>query len=64
MSAKGFTILPYEPDFLDHWHFVNKMDEDVLLAPEVLVEQEETDLKCLLRPALDTLWQASGWPGE
>jgi hypothetical protein len=64
VSAKGFTILPNEPNFHDHWGHVRRIDHEVLLAQEVLVEEEQADLGRLLRPALDTIWQASGWAGS
>lgn len=45
-------------------HSISAIDQDVLLAPEVLAEEEGIRIGDLLRPALDTIWQASGWPGS
>ena len=64
IAAKGFTILPNEPSFHDNWGFTRQIEQDVLLAPEVLVQEHGADFGRLLRPALDTIWQASGWPGS
>jgi hypothetical protein len=40
-----------------------QIDQDVLPAPEVLVEEKGANIRNVLRPALDTIWQASHWPG-
>jgi hypothetical protein len=40
---------------------VEEFDRDDLLLPDVLVEERPIDLDLLVRPVLDTLWQASGW---
>lgn len=40
-----------------------KIDRDVLVAPEVLVDEVGADVEEILQPALETLWQASGWEG-
>jgi hypothetical protein len=59
ISVKGFRIVP---SFT--WSSTNGIDRDVLLAPAALVEEEEVKIGRLLRTALDTIWQASGWPGR
>ena len=69
LSAKGFTMVQSEttgPHGLINHGGVNlaPIDQDALLAPEVLVEGEGADIQRLLRPAFDTFWQASGWPGS
>jgi len=38
------------------------IDRDVLLLPEVSVEEPVLNVGGLLRPALDTIWQACGYP--
>lgn len=37
------------------------IDRDVLVLPEIFVEESFANVG-MLRPALDTIWQASGWP--
>ena len=69
LSTKGFAILPYGPnDSYDlnnlHGSPIRPVDEDALLAPEVLVEEDGADVGRLVRTALDAVWQASGWPGR
>jgi hypothetical protein len=45
------------------WRFVSRpIDRDVLLLPEALIEESESNISELLRPTLDAIWQASGWP--
>jgi hypothetical protein len=59
ISVKGFRIASSFPSLDTH-----EIDRDVLLAPSALVEEEEVKIGRLLRTALDTIWQASGWPGS
>ena len=64
ISVKGFEIVPtLSPPLVDS-SSSSGIDQDVLLAPEVQVEQEEVEIGRLLRCPLDTLWQASGWEGS
>ncbi len=39
-------------------------DRDVLLLPDVLVEDLDQPAEAVLQPIVDALWQASGWPGK
>jgi hypothetical protein len=67
LSVKGFTFFPIlnpMPSSFPYYPGNRPIDQDVLLAPEVLAEEPGVDIGRLLRPALDTLWQASGWPGS
>ena len=66
LSARGFVVMPFVPsDFHNLLGMpIAPVDQDALLAPEVLVEDEGADVARLVRPALDTIWQASGWPGS
>jgi hypothetical protein len=64
VSVKGFGIVcNFDPRSFDP-SSINRIDQDVLLAPELQVEEEGVEIRTLLRPALDTIWQASGWPGS
>lgn len=40
----------------------HRIDRDILFLPEVLVEDYEQDVPIMLRPMLDALWNAAGWP--
>ncbi len=65
LGVKGFMMSPtLNVSPLNWWPSTSPIDHDVLLAPEVLVEEEGYDIGRLLRPAFDTIWQASGWPGS
>lgn len=63
VSVKGFAIMPDErargPIFS-----ISKIDENVLVAPESLNEEKGGNIRKLLRSALDSIWQASGWRGS
>ena len=64
VSVKGFIVLATMDPSRSSWLSVSPIDRDVLLAPEVLVEEEGVKLARLVRAPLDTIWQASGWPGS
>ena len=40
------------------------IDRDVVLLPDVLVEDYEVDVATLLRPSFDGVWNAAGWAGS
>jgi len=63
VSISGFEIVASLND-PHSWHQVQTFEDDVVLAPEVLNEHKGANLGSLLRPALDTIWQACGWPGS
>jgi len=64
VSAKGFGLeaVAYGARILSFQR--SAMDEDALLAPEMLVEESGVNIGRLLRPSLDTIWQAWGHPGS
>jgi hypothetical protein len=64
LSARSFIVVPSEPNGPHGLMNLRPIEEDALLAPEVLLEDQEADVQRLLRPAFDTFWQASGWPGS
>jgi hypothetical protein len=69
LSIRGFIIMPCGPNDPIEFHNwlgmpIAPVDQDALLAPEVLVEHEDADIGRLVRPAFDSIWQASGWPGS
>jgi hypothetical protein len=64
ISVKGFVIVPTWNPSPFGLSSISPIGQDVLLVPEVQVEEGGVEIKRLLRPALDTIWQASGWPGS
>jgi hypothetical protein len=64
LSVKGYVVAPTLNPVPFAWHSISPIREDVLLAPEVLIEGEGVEIKRMLRSALDTIWQACGWPGS
>ena len=40
------------------------IDRDVLIMPEILIENYEADVGRALRPAFDSVWNAAGWSGS
>ncbi len=41
-----------------------EIDRDVLILPDILVQEYDVEVSKLLRPAFDALWQAAGWDGS
>lgn len=69
LSIRGFIIVPCGPNDPIEFHNwlgmpIAPVDQEALLAPDVLVEHEGADIGRLVRPAFDSIWQASGWPGS
>jgi hypothetical protein len=64
VSVKGFTVLPNLNPVPVLFSSARPIEQDVLLAPESLIEEAGAEIRKLLRPALDTIWQASGWRGS
>lgn len=64
ISVRGLTILPNLNPVPRFCSPARPIQEDVLLAPETLIEEAATEMRNLVRPGLDTVWQASGWPGS
>jgi hypothetical protein len=47
---------------LDMWHdHVNKIDRDLLLLPEVIVDGYEVNSASILKPIFDAVWNSAGW---
>jgi hypothetical protein len=63
ISAKGFAIMP-DDRTQGRILSISKIDEDVLEAPESLIEEKGGNIRKLLHCALDSIWQASGWRGS
>ena len=54
-GAKG-AVLATRGWYRQHGTF----DRDVVLVPDVVVDDFRCDVRATLRPALDALWQAAG----
>ncbi|MBW4598014.1 MAG: ATP-binding protein [Brasilonema angustatum HA4187-MV1] len=57
LGVKGYTmavntLFPYEE---------NSIDRDILIIPEIVVEDYAAESSEILRPAFDAVWQACGW---
>jgi hypothetical protein len=59
LGVKGYTMYVGPERRFDVAH---PIDRDALLLPEVLIEDLDTDAGIILRPVLDALWNAAGWP--
>ena len=60
LGVRGYTMAVNRSRFLgDEAH---PIDRDALLVPEVMVESFEFDSAEILKPILDAVWNATGWP--
>jgi len=60
LGIKGYTMgVP-----TGIYHDSHPIDREMLLVPEVMVEKYETAVDAVLKPALDIVWNASGWAGS
>jgi Putative DNA-binding domain len=57
IGVKNFAITISSNQWTD-----SKIDRDVLMAPDLLIEDFEFQPDVLLRPSLDFIWQAAGLP--
>lgn len=61
-GVRGY-VLPKPSRFIVHpWEKSHPIDRDVLLIPEVIVENLTDRPAEYMRPAFDALWNAAGWP--
>ena len=59
IGVKGYIMYVGPERLFDGAH---PIDRDALLLPEVLVDDLDMDVASILRPILDSLWNAAGWP--
>lgn len=67
VGVRGCIVLRTGPQAVHHaWEpeFDRSIRNDALLLPEVVLESYSADVKCVLRPAFDALWNASGYDGS
>jgi hypothetical protein len=59
VATKGVRLVSNSYDV--PWQRDFTIDRDVIVLPEIVIEEPTQDLPALLKPSLDALWQASGW---
>jgi hypothetical protein len=65
VGARDFIILAARHAYYSlRREALPRIDRDTLLLPDVTIESFDADLPRLMRPVLDALWQAGGWPGS
>ena len=60
VGVKGYHMSVNQSRF--HCDDVYPIDQDVLLCPDVLVEDFDFNASAVLRPVFDAVWNAAGWP--
>jgi len=58
LNVKNYTMA-VKPSYRSYR--LSPIDRDVLLLPEILVEEYGPDAVAILHPAFDVVWQAAGW---
>lgn len=44
--------------------YTKEIDRDILLCPEILIEDFTSEVEARMKPALDAVWNAVGWQGS
>jgi len=58
-GVRGFTLATGTAS----WGFTgHAIDRDVVMLPDIILEEFAGDMAAALRPAFDALWNAGGWP--
>ena len=60
IGVKGMLVHRERMEWMSQWEEDYKIDREVLLLPNVLLETDDADYPTLLRPIFDALWQAGG----
>ena len=58
LGVKGYEIGPQETAWM---RGVGRLDRDVVLIPEVLLESFDVDITQLMKQSFDIMWNAAGW---
>jgi hypothetical protein len=58
VGVKGYVMAVSERFFFPENHPV---DKDVLIVPDIIIENYDAEPANILRPAFDAVWQAAGW---
>ena len=56
-GVKEYTIV------INEWNG-NKIERDILLLPEIVIESYEIEVEKILKPWFDAIWNACGFPGS
>lgn len=63
LSFIGVTEYTIFMSALHNWFHTRKhIEKDALLVPDILIESYDADLRVLLKPAFDSVWNAAGLP--
>ena len=64
-------FFPFQTGLFGYWALLSRggrdyaavttIDRDVLILPDILVDDYNTPIPSVLRPAFDALWQAAGF---
>jgi len=58
LGVKGYSMSVNNYRF---YNTVHPIDRDIVLIPEIIVDDYATNASDILRPAFDVIWQACGW---
>ncbi|MEN6435870.1 MAG: ATP-binding protein [Anaerolineaceae bacterium] len=65
MSGYSFELSQSQKFYYRRDFPVRVIDRDTLLTPEVMIQNfESLDIHALLKPAIDSIWNAAGWPNS
>ena len=61
LDVRGLRMVVDRRKFFEDEHAI---DRDDLIVPEILIEDDDIVPATIIRPAIDAVWQATGWPGS
>ncbi|MFH1010385.1 MAG: ATP-binding protein [bacterium] len=62
LGVSGYSIgVSADPSIYYGAHYVNMIDRETLLVPEVMLESMDCDIAQGMRPIFDAVWNAAGW---
>jgi hypothetical protein len=64
LGVRGYCVKPARSDDIDPFWWLDRakpIDRDVLILPEIVVDNFEVDSAETMRPIFDAIWNASGW---
>ena len=61
LGVKGYSMAVRHSSFFTERH---EIDRDILLIPEVIIESYDNNPDEILKPCLDSIWNACGYPRD
>jgi len=64
IGVKGYSMATRRGFVFSDEEYAHKIDKDILMVPELIVESFDIKAELALKPCFDTVWNASGYEGS